>query len=86
MALLVAMASGTVLSCQHLTGTGDLARTLYGRVIVTKVATLVVVVALAMAARRNGVTAPERWWRGELAGLAAVLLLAAALVSLAPPA
>jgi len=85
-ALLVAMASGTVLSFQHLTGPGDLARTLYGRVIVTKVATLIVVVALAMAARRNGVAAPERWWRGELAGLVAVLLLAAALVSLAPPA
>ena len=85
-ALLVAMASGTVLSFQHLTGTGDLARTLYGRVIVTKVATLIVVVALAMAARRNGVAAPERWWRRELAGLVAVLLLAAALVSLAPPA
>jgi len=85
-ALLVAMASGTVLSFQHLTGPGDLARTLYGRVIVTKVATLIVVVALAMAARRNGVAAPERWWRRELAGLVAVLLLAAALVSLAPPA
>jgi len=85
-ALLVAIASGALLSFQHLTGTGDLARTFYGRVIVAKVATLVVVVALALAARRKRVAAPERWWQGELAGLVAVLLLAAVLVSLAPPA
>jgi len=45
-----------------------------------------VVLALAMAARRKGVGAPERWWQGELAALVAVLLLAAALVSLPPPA
>jgi len=85
-ALLVAMGSGTLLSFQHLTGTGDLARTFYGRVIVAKLATLIVVLALAMAARRKGVGAPERWWQGELAALVAVLLLAAALVSLPPPA
>jgi len=85
-ALLVAMGSGTLLSFQHLTGTGDLVRTFYGRVIVAKLATLIVVLALAMAARRKGVGAPERWWQGELAALVAVLLLAAALVSLPPPA
>jgi copper transport protein len=85
-ALLVAVGSGTVLSFQHLTGTSDLARTLYGRVIVAKLATLVVVLALALAGRRNGVDAPERWWQAELAALVAVLLFAAVLVSLPPPA
>jgi copper transport protein len=85
-ALLVAVGSGTVLSFQHLTGTSDLARTLYGRVIVAKLATLVVVLALALAGRRNGVDAPDRWWQAELAALVAVLLLAAVLVSLPPPA
>jgi copper transport protein len=86
LALLVAIGSGALLSAQHLTGPGDLASTVYGRVIVAKVVTLVVVVALAMAARRRGAGAPERWWRRELAALVGVLLLAAVLVSLAPPA
>jgi len=85
-ALLVAVGSGALLSFQHLTGAGDLATTSYGRVIVTKLATLIVVLALAMAARRGGGGAPEPWWRGELAALVALLLLAAALVSLPPPA
>jgi len=86
MAFLVAVGSGALLSFQHLTGTGDLAATSYGRVIAAKLATLIVVLALAMAARRRGVGAPERWWRAELAALVALLLLAAALVSLPPPA
>jgi copper transport protein len=85
-ALLVAMGSGTVLSFQHLTGTGDLASTLYGRLIVAKVAALIVILVLASASRRKGVGAPDRWWQGELAALVAVLLLAAVLVSLPPPA
>jgi copper transport protein len=85
-ALLVAMGSGTVLSFQHFTGMSDFARTFYGRVIVAKLATLVVVLALALASRGKGVGAPERWWQGELAALIAVLLLAAVLVSLPPPA
>ncbi len=84
-ALLVAVGSGALLSFQHLTGTGDLATTAYGRVIVAKLATLTVVLALAIAARRGG-GAPEAWWRGELAALVALLLLAAALVSMPPPA
>jgi len=84
-ALLVAVGSGALLSFQHLTGPGDLAATAYGRVIVGKLATLIVVLALAMAARARGVGAPERWWRGEFAALVALLLLAAALVSLPPP-
>jgi copper transport protein len=83
-ALLVAVGSGALLSFQHLTGTGDLATTAYGRVIVAKLATLTVVLALAIAARRGG-GAPEAWWRGELAALVALLLLAAALVSMPPP-
>jgi putative copper export protein len=85
-ALLVAMGSGTLLSFQHLTGTGDLASTFYGRVIVAKVATLIVILAFASAGRRKGVGAPEQWWQAELAALVAVLLLAAVLVSLPPPA
>ena len=85
-AVLVAVGSGALLSFQHLTGTGDLASTSYGRVIVAKLATLIVALALAMAARRGGRGAPEAWWRGELAALVALLLLAAALVSLPPPA
>jgi putative copper export protein len=84
-ALIVAAGSGALLSFQHLTGTGDLAMSSYGRVIVAKLATLVAVLALAMGARRS-VGAPERWWRGEIAALVAVLLLAAVLVSLPPPA
>src|SRR5947199_104144 len=84
--LLVAIGSGTLLSFQHLTGTGDLASTFYGRVIVAKVAALIVILAFASAGRRKGVGAPERWWQGELAALIAVLLLAAVLVSLPPPA
>jgi putative copper export protein len=85
-ALLVAMGSGTVLSFQHLTGTGDLASTLYGRLIVAKVAALIVILVFASAGRRKGVGAPERWWQRELAALIVVLLLAAVLVSLPPPA
>src|SRR5437016_1307962 len=84
-ALLVSVGSGALLSFQHLTGTGDLAATAYGRVIVGKLATLIVALALAMAARGRGVGASERWWRGELAALVALLILAAALVSLPPP-
>jgi len=83
-AVLVAVGSGALLSFQHLTGTGDLATTYYGRLIVAKLAALIVVLGLAMAARRVG-GAPEPWWRGELAALVALLLLAAALVSLPPP-
>ena len=85
-ALLVAMGSGTVLSFQHLTGTGDLASTFYGRVILAKIAALIVILVFASASRRKGVGAPDRWWQGELATLIAVLLLAAVLVSLPPPA
>jgi copper transport protein len=85
-AVLVAVVSGALLSFQHLAGTGDLAATAYGRVIVGKLATLLVVLALALAARGRGVGAPERWWRRELAALVALLVLAAALVSLPPPA
>jgi copper transport protein len=85
-ASLVAVGSGALLSFQHLTGPGDLAATGYGRVIVAKLATLIVVLALAMAARGRAFRARERWWRGELAALVALLLLAAALVSLRPPA
>ena len=84
-ALLVAMGSGTVLSFQHLTGTGDLASTFYGHVIVAKVAALIVILAFALAGRRKGVGMPERWWQAELAAFVAVLLLAAVLVSLPPP-
>jgi len=86
LALLVATGSGALLSFQHLTGTGDLASTFYGRVIVAKAAALIVILAFASAGRRKGVGAPERWWQGELAALIAVLLLAAVLVSLPPPA
>ena len=50
------------------------------------VAALIVILAFASAGRRKGVGAPERWWQGELAALIAVLLLAAVLVSLPPPA
>ena len=85
-ALLVATGSGTLLSFQHLKGTGDLASTFYGRVIVAKVAALIVILVFASAGRRKGAGAPERWWQGELAALIAVLLLAAVLVSLPPPA
>ena len=85
-ALLVVMGSGTVLSFQHLTGTGDLASTFYGHVIVAKVAALIVMLAFALAGRRKGVGMPERWWQAELAAFVAVLLLAAVLVSLPPPA
>ena len=85
-ALLVAMGSGTVLSFQHLTGTGDLESTFYGRVILAKIAALIVILVFASASRRKGVGAPDRWWQGELATLIAVLLLAAVLVSLPPPA
>jgi len=53
---------------------------------VAKVAALIVILAFASAGRRKGVGAPERWWKGELAALIAVLLLAAVLVSLPPPA
>jgi copper transport protein len=84
-ALLVAAGSGALLSFQHLTGAGDLATTSYGRVILAKLAALTGVLALAMAARRRGVGARERWWLGELAALVVLLVLAAALVSLPPP-
>src|SRR2546422_167455 len=85
-ALLVATGSGALLTFQHLTGTGDLTDTSYGRLIVAKLATLILVLTLAMAARWKGIGAPERWWQRELAALVAVLLLAAVLVSLPPPA
>jgi len=85
-ALLVVIGSGALLSFQHLGEPGDLATTSYGRMIVAKLITLIVVLAFAMAARRGGGRASERWWRGELAALVALLLLAAALVSLPPPA
>jgi copper transport protein len=83
-AVLVVVASGALLSFQHLTGTDDLATSSYGRFILAKLATLIAVLGLAMGARV--VRAPERWWWAELAALVGVLLLAAALVSLAPPA
>jgi len=85
-ALLVATGSGALLAFQHLTGTGDLTDTSYGRLIVAKLATLILVLTLAMAARWKGIGAPEPWWQRELAALVAVLLLAAVLVSLPPPA
>jgi copper transport protein len=85
-ALLVATGSGALLTFQHLTGTGDLTDTSYGRLIVAKLATLILVLTLAMAARWKVIGAPERWWQRELAALVAVLLLAAVLVSLPPPA
>ena len=86
-ALLVAMGSGALLTFQHLTGAGDLTSTSYGRLIMAKLATLILVLALTMVARwRKGIGAPEPWWQGELAALVAVLLLAAALVSMPPPA
>jgi len=85
-ALLVATGSGALLAFQHLTATGDLTDTSYGRLIVAKLATLILVLTLAMAARWKGIGAPERWWQRELAALVAVLLLAAVLVSLPPPA
>jgi len=78
--------SGALLTFQHLTGTGDLTDTSYGRLIVAKLATLILVLTLAMAARWKSIGAPERWWQRELAALVAVLLLAAVLVSLPPPA
>src|SRR5262249_34381605 len=84
-ALAGAVGNGTVLSFERLTGAGDLASTFYGRVIVAKVAALIVILALASAGRKS-VGAPERWWQRELAALVAVLLLAAVLVSLPPPA
>jgi copper transport protein len=84
-ALLVAAGSGALLSFQHLTGAADLATTSYGRVILAKLAALTGVLALAMAARRRGVGARERWWLGELAALVVLLVLAGALVSLPPP-
>jgi len=49
-ALLVATGSGALLTFQHLTGTGDLTDTSYGRLIVAKLATLILVLTLAMAA------------------------------------
>jgi hypothetical protein len=45
-----------------------------------------VILVFASASRRKGVGAPDRWWQGELAAFVAVLLLAAVLVSLPPPA
>ena len=67
--------SGLVMALVHLTGPGDLFRTPYGLALVGKVALVVVAVALARLGAR----------RVELAGLAAVVLGAALLVSLPPP-
>src|SRR5207247_11179251 len=59
LALLVATGSGALLSFQHLTGTGDLASRLYGRVIVAMAAALIVILAFASAAPRQGLGAPR---------------------------
>jgi len=83
--LLVAIGSGTLLSFQHLTGTGDLASTFYGRSS-CKGRRADRDTCLCFGRPPQGRRRAERWWQGELAALIAVLLLAAVLVSLPPPA
>jgi copper transport protein len=85
-AAVVAIGTGALLTFQHLAHWSDLTSTAYGRVLVAKLAALMLVLAFAATARRRAVRAPERWWRREIAGLIALLLLAAALMSLTPPA
>jgi copper transport protein len=77
--------SGTALAALHAPEWGALVATTYGRTLLVKLLVFASVLVLARIGMRRGAEAPDRWWRAEAFGIAGVLVLAAALVSLPAP-
>ena len=83
--ILILVLSGSVLAAEHLGELLDLVGSRYGQVLLAKVSLVALAVLLGRAALRARCSARPRWWRREIAALAAVLALAGLLVSLPPP-
>ena len=80
--VLALTASGVALAAAHLPAAGLLVEDWYGRTLLLKLACFAAALLLAAAARRR---THSRWWQLEGLCLAAVLGLAAVLVTLPPP-
>jgi copper transport protein len=78
--------SGLVLALQHLAAVSSLTGTAYGLALLGKLALVALTLAAAYSGRNARPAWQARWWRFEVAMLSAVLVLAALLVSLPPPA
>jgi copper transport protein len=83
--LLLLLASGAIMSVQHLSAVGDLLAPGYGQALGAKLALVGVVLALALGGLRAEGAQWQRWWGAEAAVLAGVLALAGVLTSLPPP-
>jgi copper transport protein len=84
--LFALVASGAVMTLQHVPRIADVMSTTYGRVLGVKLVILVLALALAARARRAVRAERTRWWIRAAAAFLAVLVCAGVLVSLRPPA